>query len=66
MSRPEYRLRGQYVARHTFTVPEELASPLRPEPAPAPQLPRWYSVALFLFMSSATIFAMCALGRPGA
>ena len=66
MNRPEYRLRGQCASRHTYMVPEELASPQRAEPAPAPQLPRWYSVALFLFMSSATIFAMCALGRPGA
>jgi len=66
MNRPEYRLRGQFASRHTYMVPEELASPLRAEPAPAPQLPRWYSVALFLFMSSATIFAMCAMGRPGA
>lgn len=65
MSRPEYRLRGQYVARHTFTVPEELTAH-RDEPAPTPQLPRWYSLAAFLVMSSATIFAMCAMGRPGA
>ncbi|QDC38385.1 hypothetical protein [Sphingobium fuliginis] len=65
MSRPEYRLRGQYVARHTFTVPEELTTHWD-EPAPAPQLPRWYSLAAFLIMSSATIFAMCAMGRPGA
>lgn len=65
MSRPEYRLRGQYVSRHTFKVPEELTA-LRDEPAPAPQFPRWYSVAAFLLMSSATLLAMCAMGRPGA
>lgn len=61
---PTYSLRGRFVARHTFTVPEELT--LRDEPAPMPQLPRWYSLAAFLLMSSATIFAMCAMGRPGA
>jgi len=66
MSRPEYRLRGKFVSRHTYTVPEELTSLLRAETAPTPQLPRWYSVALFLFMSSATIFALCAIGRAGA
>jgi len=65
MSRREYRLRGQFVARHTFTVPEELTA-LRDEPAPAPQLPQWYSLAVFLLMSGATIFAMCAVGRAGA
>lgn len=65
MSRPEYRLRGQYVAGQTFTVPQELTVN-RDEPALAPQLPRWYSLAAFLVMSSATIFAMCAMGRPGA
>ena len=59
-----YRLRGRYAARHTFVVPEELTS--RDEPAPAPQLPRWYSLAAFLIMSSGMIFAMCAMGRPGA
>jgi hypothetical protein len=66
MNRHEYRLRGQFVSRHTYMVPEELASPQRAEPTPAPQLPRWYSLAAFLLMSSATIFAMCAVGRPGA
>jgi len=66
MKRPEYRLRGRFVSRNIYMVPEELASPLRAEPSPAPQLPRWYSLAAFLLMSSATIFAMCAVGRPGA
>lgn len=66
MSRPEYRLRGKFVAHHTYTVPEELASPLRAEPAPDPQLPRWYSAAAFFIISSTTLFAMCAMGRPGA
>ncbi|WP_336950571.1 hypothetical protein [Sphingobium aromaticivastans] len=65
MSRSEYRLRGNFVSRHTYTVPEELTA-LRDEPAPAPQMPRWYSLTAFLIMSSATIFAMCAMGRPGA
>ena len=59
-----YSLRGRFAARHAFVVPEELT--LRDEPAPAPQLPRWYSLAAFLIMSSATIFALCAMGRPGA
>lgn len=66
MSRPEYRLRGKFVARHSYTVPGELASPQRDEPAPTPQLPRWYSLIVFLLISGATIFAMCAVGRPGA
>lgn len=61
---PTYSLRGRFAARHTFVVPAELT--LRDEPAPMPQLPRWYSAAAFLIMSSATIFAMCAMGRPGA
>jgi len=64
MAGPQYRLRGRYVSRGSFSVPEELT--LRDEPAPAPQLPRWYSLAAFLVMSSATIFALCAIGRPGA
>ena len=66
MAGPQYRLRGRFASRHTYAVPEELASPLRAEPTPAPQLSRWYSLAAFLLMSSATIFAMCAIGRPGA
>lgn len=66
MSRPEYRLRGKFVARHTYTMPEELASPQRAEPTRSPQLPRWYSLTVFLLISGATIFAMCAVGRPGA
>lgn len=64
MKGPEYRLRGRYAARPAIAVPEELTQ--RSEPAPMPQLPRWYSAAAFLLMSSATIFAMCAMGRPGA
>ena len=59
-----YTLRGRFAARHTLLVPAELT--LRDEPLPAPQLPRWYSAAAFLIMSSATLFAMCAMGRPGA
>lgn len=66
MPGPEYRLRGRFVARHSIKLPDELASRLHPEPEPAPQLPRWYSVAAFLIMSLATIFAMCAMGQPGA
>ena len=61
---PAYSLRGRYAARHTLLVPAELT--LHDEPAPAPQMPHWYSAAAFLIMSSATIFAMCAMGRPGA
>jgi len=61
---PTYSLRGRFAARHTYVVPKGLT--LRDEPAPALQLPRWYSLAAFLIMSSATIFAMCAMGRPGA
>lgn len=64
MSAPEYRLRGRYAARRRITIPEELT--LRDEPAPAPHLPRWYSAAMFLLMSNATLFTMCAMGRPGA
>jgi hypothetical protein len=61
-----YRLRGQFVARHSYTVPEELTARFDAEPAPASQFPRWYSVAIFVLLSSATLFAMCATGRPGA
>lgn len=63
---PTYSLRGQFVARHTYTVPAELTARFEAEPAPAPQLPRWYSLVAFLLMSSAALFAMCAMGRPGA
>ena len=61
---PVYSLRGRFAARHAFTAPAELT--LRDELPPPQQLPRWYSAAAFLIMSSATIFAMCAMGRPGA
>ncbi len=61
---PAYSLKGRFAARNTFVVPEGL--PLRDEPAPAPQLPRWYHAAAFFIISSATLFAMCAIGRPGA
>lgn len=61
---PTYSLRGRCAARHAFMVPAELT--LRDEPAPAPLLPRWYSVITFLIVSSAMLFAMCAVGRPGA
>ena len=61
---PTYSLRGRFVARHSFVVPEGLT--MRDEPAPAPELPRWYSTVIFLLISSATLFAMCAVGRPGA
>ncbi|MGV3770285.1 MAG: hypothetical protein ACO1NM_09675 [Sphingobium phenoxybenzoativorans] len=61
---PTYSLRGRFAARHTFVVPEGLT--MRDEPAPAPQLPRWHSAVIFLLISSATLFAMCAVGRPGA
>lgn len=64
MAGHQYRLRGRYVSSGSFSVPEELTLP--DEPAPAPQLPRGYSLVTFLIMSSATIFAMCAVGRPGA
>ena len=57
---PAYSLKGRFAARHTFVVPEGLT--LRP----APQLPRWYSTAAFLIISFSTLFAMCAVGRPGA
>ncbi|GLV28475.1 hypothetical protein TomTYG75_09970 [Sphingobium sp. TomTYG75] len=59
-----YSLRGRFAARHTFVVPEGLT--IRDQPAPAPQLPRWFSAVIFLLISSATLFAMCAVGRPGA
>ena len=59
-----YSLSGRFAARHTYVVPEGLT--LRDEPAPAPQLPRWYHAAAFFIISSATLFAMCAIGRPGA
>lgn len=64
MMRNAYRLRGRFAAQQTFDVPEELA--VGEEPAPAVELPRWYSLACFLLMGSTTIFAMCAIGRPGA
>ena len=61
---PGYSLRGRFAARHTLLVPAELT--LRDEPPPAPQLPRWYSAVAFFILSSATLFAMCAMGRSGA
>ncbi|ATI82890.1 hypothetical protein [Sphingobium yanoikuyae] len=61
---PTYSLRGRFASRHAFTIREELT--VRDEPALMPQLPRWYSLGAFLIMSSATIFTMCAMGRPGA
>lgn len=61
---PTYSLRGRFAARHTFVVPEDLT--LRDEPAPAPQLPRWYSAAIIFIIGFSTLFAMCAMGRPGA
>ncbi len=64
MMRNAYRLHGRFAAEQTFEVPEELA--MRKEPAPAVELPRWHSIALFLFMGIAALFAMCAIGRPGA
>ena len=64
MMRNAYRLRGRFAAQQTFEVPEELA--VRDEPTPAVELPRWYSLACFLLMGGTTIFAMCAIGRPGA
>lgn len=63
-SAPTYSLRGRFASRHAFTIPEELT--VRDEPAPVQQLPRWYSLAVFLVISGADIFAMCAIGRPGA
>jgi hypothetical protein len=63
MPRKEYRLRGQFASRETFVVPEDLAAP-RTERAPT--WPRWYSLATFFIVSNATLFAMCATGRPGA
>ncbi|MDG2515637.1 hypothetical protein P7B04_23490 [Sphingobium yanoikuyae] len=65
MPDPRYRLRGRYASHRSFTVPEELIA-FRDEPAPMPQLPRWYSAIAFFILSSATMFAMCAMGRPGA
>lgn len=59
-----YSLRGRFASRHAFTIAEELN--FRDEPAAMPQFPRWYSVAVFLIISAADIFAMCAIGRPGA
>lgn len=61
-----YRLRGQFVARHNYTVPQELTARFDAQPAPLPLFPRWYTVAIFVLMSGATLFAMCATGRPGA
>ena len=61
---PAYSLKGRFAARHPFVVPEGLT--LRDEPAPAPQLPRWHHAAAFFIISSATLFAMCTIGRPGA
>lgn len=61
---PTYSLRGRFASRHAFTIPEELI--VHDAHAPMPQLPRWYSLAVFLIISAADIFAMCAIGRPGA
>jgi hypothetical protein len=63
MPRKDYRLRGQFVSRETFVVSEDLAA-RRTERAPT--WPRWYSLATFFVLSNATLFAMCAIGRPGA
>lgn len=61
---PTYSLRGRFASRHAFQIPDDLT--VRDEPAAMPQLPRWYSLAVFLIISGADIFAMCAIGRPGA
>lgn len=63
-AKPAYSLKGRFAARHTFVLPEGLT--MRDEPAPAPQLPRWYHAAAFLIISFSTLFAMCAVGRSGA
>jgi len=61
----EYRLRGRHASRRSFIVPDELMAQ-HTEPSDTPQPPRWYSIVAFLILSSATVFAMCAMGRPGA
>jgi len=61
----EYRLRGHHASRRSFNVPDELMAQ-HTEPTDTPQLPRWYSIVALLILSCATIFAMCAMGRPGA
>ena len=62
-----YTLRGRFVARHSYVVPEELTPAFRDEQAePAPALPRWYSSAAFTTISTILIFFMCSVGRPGA
>lgn len=63
---PTYSLRGRFASRHSFSVPEELVFAARDERASVQQPPRWHSAAIFIVMSTATIFAMCAMGRPGA
>lgn len=63
---PTYCLRGRFASRRTFTVPANIADQAAARFAPAPRWPRWYSSAAFTLTSMATLFAMCAIGRPGA
>ena len=62
-----YTLRGRFVARHSYVVPEELTPAFRDEEAEsAPSPPRWYFSAAFTTISTILIFFMCSVGRAGA
>lgn len=65
-SAPTYRLRGRFASACTFFVSNEAIDHRANMPTPAPIWPRWYSSAAFALTGMATIFMMCAIGRPGA
>lgn len=65
-SAPTYQLRGRFASARTFFVSRDAIDHQASKPAPAPIWPRWYSSAAFALTGMATIFMMCAIGRPGA
>lgn len=65
-SAPTYQLRGRFASARTFVVSSDATERRADKPAPAPIWPRWYSSAAFALTGMATIFMMCAIGRPGA
>ncbi len=65
-SAPTYQLRGRFASTRTFVVSPDATDRRADEAAPPPIWPRWYSSAAFALTGMATIFMMCAIGRPGA
>ncbi|WP_333701200.1 hypothetical protein [Sphingobium yanoikuyae] len=60
-----YQLRGRFASARTFVVSHDAIHHRADKPVP--QIwPRWYSSAAFALTGMATIFMMCAIGRPGA